>query len=111
MKNSHGGIFGVETIVAIPSAPTPMGCVPRCPLINTFVPKSNLSLVVSYAILLWEKKPGGARGYPKKQHNKRNSARYNWFKSDIQMCLCSYSTGHAEGRDKQKRCGIGKGRN
>ena len=27
------------------------------------------------------------------------------------MCLCSYSTGHAEGKDKQKRCGIGKGRN
>ena len=43
--------------------------------------------------------------------NKRNSARYNWFKYGIQMCLCSYSTGHTEGREKQKRCGIGKGRN
>lgn len=65
VKNAQAGNLGLETIVAMPSLPTPTGCVPLCPFIIAFAPKSSLSFFVSYAILAESKSPGGGSGWKK----------------------------------------------
>lgn len=87
VKNSQAGNWGLETMVAVPWPPTPIGWVPRWPLIIAFAPKSSLSLLVLCAILAPSKIPGGGRGCRKKKYNNTYVTRRKQFSRQVKSIL------------------------
>ena len=63
VKNSQAGNSGLETIVAMPSAPTPTGWVDLWPLSRAFRPNKSLNFVFFNEIFVASKHFAGGRGY------------------------------------------------
>ena len=69
VKKSHSGNWGLETIVAIPRAPTPTGWVGLVPSFRAPIPKRSLSLFIWWANWISLNCPGGGGGCEKREKN------------------------------------------